>query len=136
MLQKSIEGSFILILQDLAYAVFILKHHDLDAAAYKRDLESCRGDLRAFIDEMNCNPIIVRLAWHDAGTYDKPRETGGADGSIRFDEELGHGANAGLSKAIRYLKKFKDAYPRFHGLISSSSRVQKLLRSQAVLRLT
>ena len=55
---------------------------------------------------------MVRLAWHDSGTFDATAGTGGADGSIRFEEELGHGANAGLSKAIRYLKKFKEKYSR------------------------
>lgn len=43
----------------------------------------------------------VRLGWHDAGTYNKnieewPRR-GGANGSVRFDKELKHAANAGTS---------------------------------------
>lgn len=41
-------------------------------------------------------PIILRYAWHDAGTYCKETRTGGPDGSIRFDAEISHGANAGL----------------------------------------
>ena len=51
---------------------------------------------------MNANPIMVRLAWHDSGTYDKEISEwpacGGANGSIRFEPEINHGANAGLSK--------------------------------------
>lgn len=39
------------------------------------------------------------MGWHDAGTYDKNIEEwpqkGGANGSLRFDIELKHGANAG-----------------------------------------
>ncbi|CAK9021830.1 Probable L-ascorbate peroxidase 7, partial [Durusdinium trenchii] len=80
--------------------------------AYKEALVACRSDMRAFIDKMNCNPIMVRLAWHDSGTYDVSKPgVGGADGSIRFDEELGHGANAGLSKAMGYVEQFKKKYP-------------------------
>ena len=30
-----------------------------------------RDDLKALVDEKKCAPILVRLAWHDAGTYDK-----------------------------------------------------------------
>jgi L-ascorbate peroxidase len=41
----------------------------------------------------------VRLGWHDAGTYDRNikewPQRGGANGSLRFDVELKHGANAG-----------------------------------------
>jgi catalase (peroxidase I) len=41
----------------------------------------------------------VRLGWHDSGTYDKNikewPQRGGANGSLRFDVELKHGANAG-----------------------------------------
>jgi L-ascorbate peroxidase len=47
------------------------------------------------------NSVQVRLGWHDSGTYDKNIEEwpqrGGADGSLRFDAELSHGANAGIS---------------------------------------
>jgi catalase (peroxidase I) len=42
----------------------------------------------------------VRLGWHDSGTYDRNikdwPERGGANGSLRFDVELKHGANAGI----------------------------------------
>merc|ERR1719336_841621 len=56
-------------------------------------LRKCREELREFIDKTNCNPIMVRLAWHDSGTFDKVSKTGGANGSIRFSPEINHGAN-------------------------------------------
>lgn len=71
----------------------------------------CRQRVREFIDKTNCHPIMVRLAWHDSGTFDAVKGTGGADGSIRFGEELGHGANAGLDKAQRYVEGFKKEFP-------------------------
>lgn len=48
--------------------------------------------------------VQIRLGWHDAGTYDKniaewPKR-GGANGSLRFEVELGHGANAGIYLTI------------------------------------
>ena len=82
---------------------------------YQESLKKCRDDLRAFIDEANCHPILLRLAWHDAGTFDntigKWPQCGGANGSIRFDVEMNHGANAGLKKALTYLEPFKERYP-------------------------
>lgn len=43
--------------------------------------------------------VQVRLGWHDAGTYDRNiaewPKCGGANGSLRFEIELKHGANAG-----------------------------------------
>ena len=35
---------------------------------------------------------------------------GGANGSIRFEPELAHGANAGLKKGVNFLKEFKERY--------------------------
>eukprot|EP00298_Acanthocystis_sp_HF-20_P005133 c15394_g1_i1.p1 GENE.c15394_g1_i1~~c15394_g1_i1.p1 ORF type:complete len:323 (+),score=132.03 c15394_g1_i1:24-971(+) len=82
---------------------------------YRKELRLCEADLRKYIDEANCNPILVRLAWHDSGTYNKNiaswPECGGANGSIRFNTELEHKANAGLLKAVNILKPFKTKYP-------------------------
>mmetsp|Transcript_70852 Transcript_70852/g.196842 ORF Transcript_70852/g.196842 Transcript_70852/m.196842 type:complete len:310 (+) Transcript_70852:119-1048(+) len=77
---------------------------------------ACRRDLLAFINENNCMPIMVRLAWHDSGTFDKRLSSwpacGGANASIIFEPEIDHGANAGLAKAVNYLKPFKAKYPK------------------------
>ncbi|CAN0183581.1 unnamed protein product [Discosporangium mesarthrocarpum] len=34
-------------------------------------LKECKEALAEMIDRTNSHPILVRLAWHDAGTYDK-----------------------------------------------------------------
>jgi catalase (peroxidase I) len=54
---------------------------------------------------------MVRLAWHDSGTYCAKSKTGGANGSSRFMPESGHGANAGLKVARDLLQPVKDRYP-------------------------
>jgi len=75
----------------------------------------CRAELMDFIDANNCAPIMIRLAWHDSGNYDKRisswPDCGGANASIILEPEIGYGANAGLSKAVNFLKKFKEKYP-------------------------
>jgi Peroxidase len=80
------------------------------------DLTKARGLVDDLLDEKNCGPIMVRLAWHDSGTYDKNVKgewpaAGGAIGSIRFKPEIQHGANAGLSNAIALLEPIKKAVP-------------------------
>lgn len=46
------------------------------------------------------DPGQIRLAWHDAGTFDvnvkEWPKRGGANGSIRFKPEIDHGCNAGM----------------------------------------
>jgi L-ascorbate peroxidase len=78
-------------------------------------LKALKKELFEFVDKMNCNPIFVRLAWHDSGTYDKRISTfperGGANGSIVYSPEIDHGANNGLSKAVKFLESFKNDYP-------------------------
>lgn len=45
--------------------------------------------------------VFPRLAWHASGTYDKISKTGGSEGgTIRFQQELADGANAGLVNAV------------------------------------
>ncbi|KAI4968451.1 hypothetical protein ZWY2020_045781 [Hordeum vulgare] len=81
-------------------------------AEYVAEIERARRDLRALIASKSCAPIMLRLAWHDAGTYDKDTNTGGPDGSIRFPEELGHAANAGLKIAVDLLDPIKQKHPK------------------------
>jgi len=82
------------------------------------NIEQVRGAKAALTDlitSKNANPIIVRLAWHDSGTYDKNVSEwparGGANASIRFSPELAHGANAGLSAAVELLRPIKEQFP-------------------------
>lgn len=79
-------------------------------------LRALRNDLWWLMEEHNCNPLMLRLAFHDAGTYDKnigigewPR-CGGANGSLRFRKESSQDSNAGMAKAINLLKHVKVNY--------------------------
>lgn len=78
---------------------------------YLYAVDKARRKLRALIAEKNCAPIMVRIAWHGAGTYDVKTNTGGPFGTIRNPEELAHGANAGLIIAVRLLEPIKEQFP-------------------------
>ncbi|KAJ8479097.1 hypothetical protein OPV22_022824 [Ensete ventricosum] len=84
------------------------------AASDPAQLKSAREDIKELLKTTFCHPILVRLGWHDAGTYDKniaewPKR-GGANGSLRFEIELKHAANAGLVNALKLLQSIKDKY--------------------------
>lgn len=81
-------------------------------AEYLKEIEKARRDLRALISSKNCAPIMLRLAWHDAGTYDAATRTGGPDGSIRNDVEYKHAANSGLKIAIDLCEEIKARHPK------------------------
>ncbi|KAM3387100.1 hypothetical protein ACQJBY_010149 [Aegilops geniculata] len=85
------------------------------AASDAAQLKAAREDIRELLNTTHCHPILVRLGWHDSGTYDKNikdwPERGGANGSLRFDAELKHGANAGLVNALKLVQPIKDKYP-------------------------
>ncbi|RZC54410.1 hypothetical protein C5167_013265 [Papaver somniferum] len=78
-------------------------------------LKSAREDIKQLLKTTFCHPIMIRLGWHDAGTYNKDiqefPQRGGANGSLRFDVELKHGANAGLVNALKLLQPIKEKYP-------------------------
>ncbi|KAH0454906.1 hypothetical protein IEQ34_016830 [Dendrobium chrysotoxum] len=78
---------------------------------YLKAVEKSRRKLRGFIAEKNCAPLILRLAWHSAGTYDVNTKTGGPFGTIRHPDELAHGANNGLDIAVRLLEPIKQQFP-------------------------
>ena len=59
-------------------------------------------------DDGSYGPVLVRLAWHASGTFDKETGTGGSNGAtMRFNPESGHGANAGLKAARDFLEPVK-----------------------------
>lgn len=63
-------------------------------------------------DDGSYGPVLVRLAWHASGTYDKETGTGGSNGAtMRFSPESGHGANAGLKAARDFLEPVKEKFP-------------------------
>jgi cytochrome c peroxidase len=62
-------------------------------------------------DDGSYGPVLLRLAWHASGTYDKETGTGGSNGAtMRFYPEGGHGANAGLQTARDFLEPVKRVY--------------------------
>ncbi|GBG79798.1 hypothetical protein CBR_g30060 [Chara braunii] len=92
-----------------------LGRHKWHPQAVLEQLRCAREDLKVLIKEKNCNPILVRLAWHDAGTYNQNISgwpfAGGAIGTIRYHPQLSHESNAGLVNAIKLLDPIREKYP-------------------------
>lgn len=62
-------------------------------------------------DDGSYGPILLRLAWHASGTYDKKTGTGGSNGAtMRFCPESSHGANTGLNIARNFLEPVKTKF--------------------------
>ncbi|KFG86830.1 cytochrome c peroxidase [Metarhizium anisopliae] len=63
-------------------------------------------------DDGSFGPVLLRLAWHASGTFDKETGTGGSNGAtMRFAPESDHGANAGLVAARNFLEPVKAKFP-------------------------
>jgi len=57
-------------------------------------------------------PLLIRLSWHDAGTFDQKSNTGGPRACMRFQGgEAAYGANAGLQVARDLLAPLKEKHP-------------------------
>merc|ERR1719506_683197 len=83
------------------------------ALAADADYLKAKAGLQALIDkDPDFGPTMVRLAWHSSGTYDKIAKNGGSQGgTIRFKEELAHGGNAGLDKAVAKMEPIHKKHP-------------------------
>ena len=88
--------------------------YDVDAV----DWVGLKADLKALCDGAAFLPILVRLSWHDSGTFSKADDgkghalSGGSAGAQRFpDGESKHGANAGLAVARSIVQPYKEKYP-------------------------
>jgi len=63
-------------------------------------------------DDGSLAPVLVRLAWHASGTFDKSDGSGGSNyATMRFPKESKWGANAGLHIARDHMEKIKQEFP-------------------------
>ncbi|CAN1757860.1 L-ascorbate peroxidase 3 [Linum perenne] len=81
-------------------------------AEYLKEIDVARRHLRALIYGKQCAPIMLRLSFHDAGTYDARTRTGGPNGSIRHRNELSRVANSGINVAVDFCEQIKAMHPR------------------------
>ena len=71
-----------------------------------------KNELQALVKTCDCAPILVRLAWHDAGTFNKTDGSGGSRAAQRFKwGESTDPANAGLNVARNILQPYKERFP-------------------------
>ena len=81
------------------------------------DYDAVRQELKLLMDNPSWDdgslaPILIRLAWHSSGTYDKATNTGGSNGAgMRFETEAADPENAGLNVARSFLEPVKKKFP-------------------------
>ncbi|KAF5795985.1 putative L-ascorbate peroxidase [Helianthus annuus] len=78
---------------------------------HKSAVDQAKGELRAFITEKQCAPLVLRLAFHSAGTFDVNTKTGGPFGTMKLKSEQNHGPNVGLDTAVELLEPIKQKFP-------------------------
>jgi len=82
----------------------------VDYAAVRKAIQKALENLD--YEDGSYGPVLVRLAWHAAGTYDAFSKTGGSNGAtMRFQPEAGDGGNHGLGVARAVLEPIKKEFP-------------------------
>ncbi|CAA6654812.1 unnamed protein product [Spirodela intermedia] len=87
------------------------KSYPTPSEEYLKAVDKAKRKLRGLIADKSCAPLMLRLAWHSAGTFDVATKTGGPFGTIRDPAELAHVANTGLDIAVRLLAPIKEQFP-------------------------
>lgn len=78
---------------------------------YNRIAQKVR-DNKSYDNGTGYGPVLVRLAWHSSGTYDKGDNSGGSyGGTFRFKKEASDPLSKGLENATSFLKPVHEEYP-------------------------
>ncbi|XP_062195754.1 putative L-ascorbate peroxidase 6 [Phragmites australis] len=94
--------------RDLASAIllpFLLPHVNISSAAEPYDGSIIRSGLRNVLTKAKAAGVL-RLVFHDAGTFDIGDKSGGMNGSIIY--EVDRPENSGLNRSIKILGKAKE----------------------------
>jgi len=99
-----------------AVLIVIVMHVSAASATahHHRVYISLRQDLATLLhaNDNALAPLVVRLAFHAAGTYSRHDNTGGSNGArIRFSPERDDPVNGGMRPAIAQLEPLKLKYP-------------------------
>ncbi|KIW52145.1 hypothetical protein PV05_07810 [Exophiala xenobiotica] len=93
------------------------EHTSLPSSPSASQLDEVKQAIKSLLhqpdyDDGSAGPVLVRLAWHAAGTYCAATNTGGSNGAgMRYEKEGGDPANAGLQHARTFLEPIKKASP-------------------------
>jgi len=73
--------------------------------------------LHAMLKKEKCGAIMLRLAWHDASSFDAQSSNpwplhGGVNGSIRLVPEIDYSSNKGLAVALSLLNPLLDRFDK------------------------
>lgn len=82
----------------------------VDYRIVRRDIADLLENLD--YDDGSYGPVLVRLAWHSAGSFSVYDQTGGSNNAtMRFSPEKDYGGNAGLHVARDLLESVKAKHP-------------------------
>jgi L-ascorbate peroxidase len=76
-----------------------------------RDLEAEVREYIRVLLPIERAPAQLRLAFHDAGTYDVRTHSGGAHGAIHLLQELSRSENSAMTTCVDLLGRTKETYP-------------------------
>lgn len=69
-------------------------------------------DETEYDNKIGYGPVLVRLAWHSSGTYDKTDNSGGSyGGTFRFPKEARDPLSRGLKNATNFLAPIREKFP-------------------------
>lgn len=78
---------------------------------YNAIAEKMRAE-KDYDDNTGYGPVLVRLAWHSSGTYDKRDNSGGSyGGTFRFKKEASDPLSKGLENATKFLAPIYEQFP-------------------------